>query len=64
METEGPLGRIAVKVSVSVTQNLLPSDDLMEPTPPQEKNLTSRWGWFHDDWYLIPPQLVGTHLNY
>ena len=35
-----------------------------EPSVPQEREMKGRWGWFYDNWYLMPQTLFDNRFKY
>jgi hypothetical protein len=60
----GSFGKIPIQVTLIFSMQPL-GDRIQETSPPQEKNFTMQWGWFYDDWYMVPPPAFGkSHLRY
>ncbi len=61
---KGSFGKIPVQVTL--LYSMQPFGNRVQEIPsPQEKNFTMQWGWFYDDWYMVPPATFGKgHLSY
>ncbi|MCK5855141.1 MAG: hypothetical protein KAG56_07960 [Sulfurovaceae bacterium] len=38
--------------------------ELMEAPPPQSRKMNARWGWFYDDWYLMPQTMFDRRFEF
>lgn len=60
----GLFGQIPVKIKTTMPQQKL-GGIIQDPPPPEEVEFVTQWGWFYDDWYLVPPTVFGKgYLHY
>jgi hypothetical protein len=60
-------GNIAVMdtdVTISISMFKTIEDVTADPSPPKKHRVKARWGWFYDNWYLLPETLFDRRRDF
>lgn len=58
----GNFARVDVEIEVTARPAVV-EEGFVEASVPKKAKASQLWGWFYDDWYLVPEGIFGNHLD-